>query len=327
MNIAIVGATGLVGRKMIDVLGERNFSAQHVYLFASEKSAGRSLYALGKRRKVCVLTPDSPRGKKIDIALFSAGKAVSLMFAPIFVEHGAVVIDNSSAFRMQKGVPLVVPEVNPEDIPTHRGIIANPNCSTIQAAVVLKALDDYKKIKRVSFTTFQAVSGAGQKGVEDLKKGMRGEVNQKFPRQIFSNCIPQVDDFGANGYTFEEDKMINETRKILHHPRLAVTATCVRVPVFNCHSEVVNVEFSERVDIDYIEKILASSRGIRFYKEGYPTALDADGSDSVFVGRLRRDYSVESGVTFWCVADNLRKGAAANAVQIAEIVAKLSNNR
>ena len=320
MDIAIVGATGLVGRKIIDVLTERNFYADNFYLYSTEKGAGTAFDIFGRRYLVEKLTPEAVKKNKVDLAFFSAGKDVSINFAPLFVKRGAVVVDNSSAFRMRADVPLVVPEVNPEDVKDHSGIIANPNCSTIQAVVALSPLDKYKRIKRIIYTTFQAVSGAGQKGVTDLKNGITGLAAKSFRKQIFSNCIPQVDDFGANGYTFEEDKMINETRKILHSKSLRITATCVRVPVFNCHSESVNVEFSDDYDLKEVKRILSNAPSVTIYDDDYPTAVDADGKDGVYIGRLRRDYSTANALNFWCVADNLRKGAATNAVQIAQLI-------
>ena len=262
--------------------------------------------------------------KPIDIALFSAGGGTSEKFAPIAAAHGCIVIDNSSQWRMDPAVPLIVPEVNPEDISWHKNIIANPNCSTIQAMVALKPLDDKYKIKRVVYSTYQAVSGAGVAGWKELENGMKGEAPKKFPHPIASNCLPHIDSFLDNGYTKEEMKMIWETRKILHHPELKVTATTVRVPVFNSHSESVNVEFENPVDVDEVKSILASAPGIVVVDDPannkYPLALDAAGTDDIYVGRIRRDESVENGINFWVVADNIRKGAATNAVQIAQIL-------
>ena len=321
MNIAIVGATGLVGRQMIKSIIERGLKADNYYLYATERSEGTRFEIFGKEYVVKALTPSAVLDKRIDLALFSAGKTVARSFAPLFTGMGAYVVDNSSAFRMDAGVPLVVPEVNPEDLNKGGRIIANPNCSTIQATVAIKPLEDYKRIKRVAFSTYQAVSGAGQNGVTALENGISCKKSQKIPRQIYSNCVPQVDDFGTNGYTFEEDKMINETRKILKRPDLKVTATCVRVPVFNCHSESISIEFSDDYDLNVVKEVLKSAKGVRYFDD-YPTVLDADGKDDVCVGRLRRDLSVGNGLHLWCVADNVRKGAAVNAIEIAELLLK-----
>ena len=318
MNLAIVGATGLVGREMAKILTQRGVKADMVFLYASSRSEGKDLSVCGKRRRVHALNEVTIKNKDISVALFSAGAAVSKTFAPLFLGGGAVVIDNSSAFRMRQDVPLIVPEVNLSAIGDAK-LIANPNCSTIQAVTVLKPLEDYKRIKRVIYCTYQAVSGAGQKGVIELSKSAKNDKNIIFPRRIYSNCIPQVDDFGANGYNFEEDKMINETKKIMSRPDLAVTATCVRVPVKNCHSESVIVEFYDDYALETVKAVLKRAKGVRVFDD-YPTTVDADGMDDVLVGRIRRDHSTENGLHFWCVADNLRKGAALNAVQIAEAV-------
>lgn len=324
MNIAVVGCTGMVGRKFIEVLEEKKMYADNFYMFASQKSAGTKITLLGKEYTVIELTDENIRGKKIDIALFSAGGSVSLRYAPVFKEEGAIVIDNSSAWRMDKDVPLVVPEVNPEDILKHNGIIANPNCSTIQAMPVLKPLDEAFKIKRIVYSTYQAVSGAGVAGYKDLENGIKGEAPKKFPLPIFSNCLPHIDVFLDNGYTKEEEKMINETRKILHRPDLRITATTVRVPVFNGHSESVNVEFEKSVTREAVMEILKKAKNVVVKDDTknavYPTVLDANGHDEVWVGRIRQDFSVENGINLWIVADNIRKGAASNAIQIAEKV-------
>ena len=257
-----------------------------------------------------------------DFAVFSAGSDTAKKFAPIAASKGCIVVDNSSAFRMDFDVPLIVPEVNPEDIFTHHGIIANPNCSTIQAVVALKPLDVKYKIKRIVYSTYQAVSGAGQKGVDDLKNTLNGLEPKKFPYPIANNCLPHIDDFTENGYTKEELKMINETRKILHRPNLKITATTVRVPVINSHSESINIEFENDFDLDELKNLLKNSPGIVLQDDIkdniYPLATVAAGSDNVFVGRIRRDYSVPFGINMWVVADNIRKGAASNAIQIVE---------
>ena len=323
VNLAVVGATGMVGRTFLKVLKERNFPIDNLYLMASKRSAGTKVEYDGKEYVVEELTEHS-FDKPIDIALFSAGGSTSEKFAPIAAAHGVIVVDNSAQWRQDPKVPLVVPECNPEDISWNSGIIASPNCSTIQAVAVLKPLDDKYKIKRVVYSTYQAVSGAGVAGWNDLENGLKGEAPKKFPHQIAGNCLPHIDVFMDNGYTKEEMKMIWETRKILHHPELKVTATTVRVPVFNSHSESVNVEFENPVDIDEIKKILSEAPGIVIVDDPannkYPLALDAAGTDEVYVGRIRRDESVDNGINFWVVADNIRKGAATNAVQIAQIL-------
>lgn len=323
VNLAVVGATGMVGRTFLKVLKERNFPIDNLYLMASKRSAGKTMEYDGKEYVVEELTEHS-FDKPIDIALFSAGGSTSAKFAPIAAEHGVIVVDNSAQWRQDPKVPLVVPECNPEDISWNSGIIANPNCSTIQAVAVLKPLDDKYKIKRVVYSTYQAVSGAGMAGWSDLENGLKGEAPKKFPHPIAGNCLPHIDVFMDNGYTKEEMKMIWETRKILHHPELKVTATTVRVPVFNSHSESVNVEFENPVDIDEVRDILAKAPGVVVIDDPahdkYPLALDAAGTDEVYVGRIRRDESVDNGINFWVVADNIRKGAATNAVQIAQIL-------
>ena len=257
-----------------------------------------------------------------DFAVFSAGSDTAKKFAPIAASKGCIVVDNSSAFRMDFDVPLVVPEVNPEDIFTHHGIIANPNCSTIQAVVALKPLDVKYKIKRIVYSTYQAVSGAGQKGVDDLENTLNGLEPKKFPYSIANNCLPHIDVFNEDGYTKEEIKMINETRKILHRPDLKITATTVRVPVINSHSESINIEFENDFDLDELKNLLKNSPGIVLQDDIknniYPLATLATGSDNVFVGRIRRDDSVPFGINMWVVADNIRKGAASNAIQIVE---------
>lgn len=320
-KIAIVGCTGLVGRTVLKVLEEKNFRNCRYILFSSKKSAGTKLQFLGQNYIIQELTEDS-FNSNFDYAIFCAGGNVSKKFAPIAVSKGCVVIDNSSIFRMDKNVPLVVPEVNPEKIFENKGIIANPNCSTIQAVIALKPLDDRYKIKRIVYSTYQAVSGAGKAGIDDLENGIKGIAPQKFPHPIFNNCLPHIDVFMPDNYTKEEYKMINETRKILNKPYLPITATCVRVPVKNCHSESINVEFKTNFDIYDIKMLLQNSPGIILVddveKNYYPLASKANGYDDVFVGRIRRDFSVPYGINLWVVSDNLRKGAASNAVQILE---------
>ena len=321
-NVAVVGATGMVGRKFLQVLSERKLPVENYYLFASEKSAGKEIEFMGKKHVVIELAEKNIVDKKIDIALFSAGGDVSKQFAPVFAAHGTLVIDNSNAWRRDKNVPLVVPECNADDILWHKNIIANPNCSTIQAVVALKPLHQAFKIKRIIYSTYQAVSGAGVKGFNDLKGGICGEKPQKFPYPIFGNCLPHIDVFLDNGYTREEDKMIFETKKILGDPDLKITATCVRVPVYYGHSESVNVEFEKPCTVEQVKKVLSDAKGVIVQDDPanliYPMAITAEDKDEVFVGRIRKDDTVKSGINMWVVADNIRKGAATNAVQIAE---------
>lgn len=323
-NVAIVGATGNVGRKFLEILEERNFPIKNLYLFASKRSAGSKLLFKGNEYVVEETADVNIKDKKIDFALFSAGGDVSLKYSPIFSSYGAIVIDNSSAFRMDKNVPLVVPEVNPEDIKWHNGIIANPNCSTIQAMLPLKVLSDNYGIKRIVYSTYQAVSGAGMQGISDLEDGLKGDKPKKFPYPIVGNCLPHIDVFLENGYTKEEVKMIEETKKILHNSDLKITATAVRVPVLNSHSESINVELEKPFELKDIFNLFNNTKGITLYDKiselKYPTALMVSGKNDVFVGRIRRDYSLDNGLNLWVVADNIRKGAALNAVQIAELL-------
>lgn len=324
-KLAIVGATGLVGRTVLDVLKEFNLPISEYTFFASKKSAGTKINFNGTEYTVKELT-DNSFDLGFDYAIFSAGGNTAKHFAPIAVSKGCTVIDNSSTFRMEKNVPLVVPEVNPEEIFKNNGIIANPNCSTIQAVVPLKVMNDISKIKRVVYSTYQAVSGAGKNGVDDLKNN----TCNKFSHPINNNCLPHIDIFENNGYTKEEMKMINETRKILGIPSLKVTATTVRVPVVNCHSESINVEFENDFNIDEIIKALKNTKGIIVQDDiknnVYPLATNANGHNEIFVGRIRKDDSVPYGLNFWCVADNIRKGAATNAVQILELLINNQKN-
>ena len=323
-RVAVVGATGMVGRKFLQVLEERKLPVSEYFLFASKRSAGTQVTFMGKPYTVRELTDTAFEDLHVDIALFSAGAGTSKHFAPIVAASGAVVIDNSSCWRMDPDVPLVVPEVNPGAIPGYRkkGIISNPNCSTIQAMVPLKPLHDAYGLKRVIYSTYQAVSGAGQQGYLDLQNGLKGEAPQKFPHPIAGKCLPHIDVFLDNGYTKEEQKMIDETRKILSLPELAVTATTVRVPVFHGHSESINVEFERPFDLAELRALLEKAPGLVVMDDVannvYPMAITAEDTDPVYVGRIRRDFSIENGINFWCVADNIRKGAATNAVQIAE---------
>lgn len=329
-NIAVVGATGMVGRTFLKVLEELQLPVENYYLMASKRSAGSKVEFMGKEYVIEELTENS-FDKDIDIALFSAGGSTSEKFAPIAASKGVVVIDNSSAWRMDPDVPLVVPEVNPDDILKHKGIIANPNCSTIQAMVALKPLHDKYKIKRIVYSTYQAVSGAGLAGWQDLENGLKGEAPKKFPHAIANNCLPHIDVFLPNGYTKEEMKMVNETIKILGDDSLRITATTVRVPVFNSHSESINLEFEKQFDLDELKDVLKNAPGIVVQDDPennvYPLATNATGTNETYVGRIRRDESVESGVNLWVVADNIRKGAAANAVQIAQkLISYWENN-
>lgn len=320
-KLALVGATGLVGRTAIKVLEEKNLPISEYVFFASKRSAGSIMELLGQDYVVRELNEHS-FDEGFDFAIFSAGGDVSRKFAPIAASKGCIVIDNSSTFRMDKNVPLVVPEVNSEDLKSNSGIIANPNCSTIQAVVALKPLDVKYGIKRIVYSTYQAVSGAGQKGVQDLQDTLNGLEPKKFPHPIANNCLPHIDVFTDSGYTKEELKMINETRKILHKPDLRVTATCVRVPVMNSHSESINVEFENDFDLEELKEVLKNSPGIILMDNPaeniYPLATRATGSDEVYIGRIRRDDSVQFGVNIWVVSDNARKGAASNAIQIME---------
>lgn len=323
INLAVVGATGMVGRTFLKVLEEKNLPIENFYVFASARSAGKTITFKGKEYVVEELN-ESSFDRGIDIALFSAGGNTSEKFAPIAAKKGCIVIDNSSAWRMDPNVPLVVPEVNPEDIDKHNGIIANPNCSTIQAMVALKPLHDKYTIKRVVYSTYQAVSGAGMGGWSDLEEGLKGNEPKKFPHPIANNCLPHIDVFLDNGYTKEEMKMIKETRKILHAPDLKITATAVRVPVFNSHSESINLEFEKPFDLDELKAVLSNAPGVIVQDDVtnniYPLATNATGIDETLVGRIRRDESVENGVNLWVVADNIRKGAASNTIQIAEVI-------
>ena len=320
-KIAVVGATGMVGRTFLKVLEERKLPAESYTLFASARSAGSKITFMGEEYTIRELN-ESSFDEGFDIALFSAGGSISEKFAPITASKGCVVIDNSSQWRMDPEVPLVVPEVNPEDIKKHKGIIANPNCSTIQAMVALRPLQQKYGIKRIVYSTYQAVSGAGLGGYQDLENGIKGEAPKKFNHPIFNNCLPQIDVFLPNGYTKEEMKMVNETRKILGDNNMKITATTVRVPVFMSHSESINVELEKPFDLDELKQTLAAAPGLILQDDPenavYPMAVDASDKDEVFVGRIRRDESVENGINMWVVADNIRKGAATNTIQIAQ---------
>lgn len=331
-NVAVVGATGAVGEEMRKVLAERLFPVDRLRLLASERSAGQRLEFCG--RQVPVETLDEDSFDDVDIALFSAGSSVSDRYAPAAVDAGAVVIDNTSRFRMDDDVPLVVPEVNAREIAGHvrRGIIANPNCSTIQMVVALKPLYDAAGITRIVVSTYQSVSGAGRQAMEELGSQTAALFNgqevecERFPHQIAFNCIPHIDSFLPNGYTGEEMKMIRETRKILGDPDIRITATAVRVPVFCSHSESINVETRTKLSAGDVRAILREAPGVLLRDDpqdnGYPLATEVTGKDATFVGRVREDDSVDNGINLWVVGDNLRKGAALNAVQVAEILVR-----
>jgi len=323
-TVAVAGATGLVGRTMTTVLEEQNFPVARFVPLASARSAGTEVIFQGKPVKVQTLTGDSFAG--VDFALFSAGANTSKEFSPKAVKHGTVVIDNSSAFRMDPDVPLVVPEVNPEDAFKHHGIIANPNCSTIQMVVILKPLHDAFGIKRVVVSTYQSVTGAGKKGVNQLEDEMakRPLREKKFPHPIAFNILPHIDVFLPDGYTKEEQKMVLETKKIMGTD-IPVTATTVRVPVFGGHSESVNIEFERQCAPEEVRTILDHAPGVIVEddpsKNLYPMPINAYGKNEVFVGRIRKDFSIANGINLWIVSDNIRKGAATNAVQIVELLA------
>ncbi len=328
--VAVAGATGAVGEAMINILEERNFPVREIRYLASERSEGKLLSFKGKEVKVERLTANSFKG--VELALFSAGAARSKEFAPAAVKAGAVVVDNSSAFRMEPDIPLVVPEVNSQDIALYknRGIIANPNCTTIVAIVPLKPLHDYARVKRMVASSYQAVSGAGAAAMRELeaqvKAYVRGEEPQveAFPHQIAFNLIPHIDAFLDNGYTKEEQKLRDETRKMLHDDSIRITTTTVRVPVFRAHSVSVNIETERKLTVDKAKELLSNAPGVQVDDDPasnrYPMPLFVAGQDDCFVGRIREDDSVENGLNFWVVGDQLRKGAALNAVQIAEIL-------
>ncbi|MBI4824042.1 MAG: aspartate-semialdehyde dehydrogenase [Nitrospirae bacterium] len=330
--VSVVGATGAVGNEMITCLESRKFPIERLLLFASERSEGLKINFRGHEIPVETINEDSFKG--IDIALFSAGGERSKLWAPIAANSGCVVIDNSSQWRMDPNVPLVVPEVNSHDLKWHKGIIANPNCSTIQMVVVLKPIHDAGRIKRVVVTTFQSVSGTGKKAMDELLEQTKDILGFKpvrcnvYPHQIAFNILPHIDKFLPNGYTKEEMKMVNETRKIMGDETIKVTATTVRVPVFRCHSESLNIETQKKLTPDEVRAILSRASGVVVYdapeKNIYPIPVDVAGKDETYVGRIRQDDSIPNGINMWIVADNLRKGAALNAVQIAEKLIELA---
>ncbi len=322
ISCAIVGATGLVGQTFLKVLEEKNLPIDKYTLFASKRSKNTIINYMKKDYIVNELTATSFTENHFDYALFSAGSEISKTYSPIAAKSGTIVIDNSSAFRMVQDVPLIVPEVNFSDVYNHNNIIANPNCSTIQAVVALKPLYDKYGIKRIIYSTYQAVSGAGQSGIEDFYITQNGGNPCKFQYSIYNNCIPQIDVFMENGYTKEEMKMIEETKKILNDDTIDITATCVRVPVLNSHAESINVELKNEFNIENIKKELKKAEGIILLDDIqnniYPINSISNNTDNVYVGRIRRDYSNKNSLSLWVVADNIRKGAAANAVQILE---------
>ncbi|PKM78448.1 MAG: aspartate-semialdehyde dehydrogenase [Firmicutes bacterium HGW-Firmicutes-15] len=328
VKLAIVGATGAVGQEMLKVLEERNFNIKEILLLADPREAGTKIKFKGETITVRSVSPEA--FKQSDLALFAVGTDISQLLAPMAVDNNCLVIDNSYAFRMEAGVPLVVPEVNPEDIASHRGIIANPNCSTIIMVVAINPIHKAAGLKRVIVSTYQAVSGAGKAGIDELERNTRDYLENKeaksevFQHQIAFNLIPHIDVFGEDNYTREEMKMVFETRKIMHVPDLRIAPTAVRVPVFRSHSESINLETEKHLSVAEARKILSSAPGVIVQDDPanniYPMPLYASNTDEVYVGRIRRDISLDNGLAFWVSADQIRKGAATNAIQIAEIV-------
>lgn len=330
-NVAVVGATGAVGMEMVRMLQDRKFPVKNLRLFASDRSSGKSLNFNGKNVNVEVLKPEAI--SDLDVAIFSAGAAISKTYAPLFEKKGVFVIDNSSAWRMNPEIPLVIPEINPHVLSKDKKIIANPNCSTIQMVLVLKPINELSPIKAVRVATYQAVSGAGGKGIRDLDEQSRAwaegkEIppSQKIPHQIAFNLVPQVDVFEDNGYTKEELKMANETRKIMELPNIGISALCVRVPVFRSHSEAVWVETEKPLTVQEVQEALKTAPGVVLQddpkKSIYPMPIHAEGQQTTYVGRVRQDLASPNGISFWVVSDNLLKGAALNAIEIAELLVK-----
>lgn len=318
-HVAVIGATGAVGQKMLQVLAELDFPVRQISAYASARSAGKTVQFKGQDVTIQALSEQITEDG-IDVALFAAGGTISEQYAPLLAAAGTLVVDNSSAFRMQADIPLVVPEVNPQAIGPDDRLIANPNCSTIQSVVALAPLQQFG-LQRINYTTYQAVSGSGQKGIEDLARGSRGEEPVNYPHPIHDNILPHIDVFLPDGYTKEEQKMIDETRKIFRLPELPVSATCVRVPVTNAHSVAINVTFEQETTVEAIREALRQAPGVVLVDDvsqnQYPMPLDASGTDDVYVGRIRQDQSLANTFHIWCVADNIRKGAASNAVQVA----------
>lgn len=325
-NLAVLGATGHVGQKMIEILEEKKLPIDEIYFFASKRSAGNKIKFLNKDYEIIELTEENLGKFKIDFALSALDAKLSKEFSPVVAKNGGVVIDNSSAYRNEEGYPLVVPEINPEEAFKNTGIIASPNCSTIQSVVALEPLCKKYGIERIIYTTYQAVSGSGKNGTEDLNRGIKGEDPKFYLYPIAFNILPHIDDFLDTGYTKEEMKMVNETRKIFGDNDLKITATAVRVPVYNSHCVAINVELKKPFEIEDIFEMYRNFPGIVLMDDVknnvYPMPIDADGKDEVYVGRIRRDDSVENGLNLWCVADNVRKGAALNTIQILELIAK-----
>jgi aspartate-semialdehyde dehydrogenase len=327
-RVAILGATGAVGQEMLQVMAERNFPADDLVLLAGKTTAGKKVEWQGREFYIQEAKPELFDG--VDITLVAVSNDLSLMFTPEAVKRGSVVIDNSSAYRLDPDVPLVIPEVNPEDIRWHKGIIANPNCSTIIALVAVKPLHDYAGVERMVVSTYQSVSGAGAMGVTELEQQMQDHFagrplhKQIFQHQIAFNLIPHIDAFQPNGYTKEEMKMQNESRKMLHAPNLQVSCTCVRVPVIRSHSEAITIETSRKLPADKARELLSQAPGVRLVdspmENGYPTPLDTSNQDLIYVGRIREDISKENSLVLWACGDQVRKGAATNAVQIAEML-------
>ncbi len=327
-SVAVLGATGVVGREMVKILEERNFPVQNLKLLATEKSTGVFINFQGEQIKVEKVTTQS--FENVDIALFSAGKEASIKFAPAAVKNNAVVIDNSSAFRMKNNVPLIIPEVNPGEIKKHNGIIANPNCSTIQLVIALKPIYDFVGIKRIIVSTYQSVSGTGKQAINELREQSQAFLNKDkivkkvYPHQIAFNILPHIDIFLDNGYTKEEIKMINETRKILSDNSLKITAFAARVPVFYGHAESVYIETDEYISIPGIKQLLTDFPGVKVIDDPsrflYPLPIMSENEDDILVGRIRKDLAEENGINMWIIGNNVRKGAALNAVQIAELL-------
>ena len=329
INLAIVGATGLVGSTFLKVLEEKSYiQIENLYLFASQKSAGKTTIFRNKKYVVEELTKDNIKNKKIDYALFSAGGEISKKFAPIFAKNNTIVIDNSSYFRMDKNVPLIVPQVNAEKIFSHKNIIANPNCSTIECMAPLKALDNIFDLKEIVFSTYQAVSGSGMKGLQDLKENKQGKQSKFYPYDIYENCLPHIDKFLDNGFTKEEMKMVNETQKILCK-KIKISATCVRVPISYCHSVSIYAKFKKEIDVNLARKALKDFNGIVLLDDTqnniYPMPVIAKNTDSVYVGRVRKDLFCKKAISMFVCADNIRKGAASNAIEILEEILKTKN--
>ncbi len=321
-NIGIVGASGLVGETVIKILEERKIEHNNLILFASKRSAGQEIIVNEKSHIIIELSEENIRKQAIDFVIFAASAKLSEQFSPVFVEENAIVIDNSSHFRMDPKVPLIVPEVNPYALDNHKGIIANPNCSTIQSLMALKVIDDLFKVQRVLYTTYQSVSGSGTAGINDLKD----KTKNNYPHYIHHNIIPHIDDFLENKYTKEEMKMIDESKKILNNPNLKISATCARVPIMNTHAVSMIVECENEIDIELLSRQYDAEEGIvlcdDIFNNQYPLAENASGKDDVYIGRIRQDLAFDNAISLWTVADNIRKGAAGNSIDILELLIK-----